>query len=138
MKKTFKSKVDLLFLIPILLVLVGAEAFMITNKILVGEIGVGLLAAFIIYMCIDTLYVVTGDNKLKIKSGFLYNREIYIKSIKKVRPTRDHRASPALSFDRLEISYNRYGRVVVSPNNKSEFIKELKEVNPRIRIEERD
>jgi len=138
MKKTFKSKVDLLVLIPILLVLAGAEAFMITNKIIVGEIGVALLAAFIIYMCIDTLYVVTGDNKLKIKSGFLYNREIYIKSIKKVRPTKDHRASPALSFDRLEISYNRYGRVVVSPNNKSEFIKELKEVNPRIRIEERD
>jgi len=136
MKKTFKSKVDLRLLLPILLLLIVSEAVMIYYDILPGAIAVALIALFVIYLCIDTLYVVTGDNKLKIKSGFLFNREIYIKSIKKVRPTRDHRASPALSFDRLEISYNRYGRVVVSPSNKSEFIRELKEVNPRIRVEE--
>jgi hypothetical protein len=137
MKKTFKSKVDTIILIPVLFVLLATEIFMIANKILVGEIAVALILAFVLYMYINTLYVVTGDDKLKIKSGFLFNREIYIKSIKKVRPTRDHRTSPALSFDRLEILYNRYGRVVVSPNDKSGFIKELKEVNPRIRIEER-
>jgi hypothetical protein len=137
MKKTFKSKIDLLFLLPILVALIGAEAYMISNAIIIGAIAVGIITLFVIYTCIDTLYVVTGDDKLKIKSGFLFQKEIYIKSIKKVRPTRDHSASPALSFDRLEISYNRYGRVVVSPNNQSEFIRELKEVNPRIRIEER-
>jgi hypothetical protein len=137
MKKTFKSKVDILVLLPVLVVLLVTEVFMIVNKILIGEIVIALLLAFVFYMCINTLYVVTGDDKLKIKSGFLFNQEIYIKSIKKVRPTKDHRTSPALSFDRLEILYNRYGRVVVSPNDKSGFIKELKEVNPRIRIEER-
>lgn len=137
MKKIFKSKIDTLILIPLILILIGAEVYMIANRILVGEIAIAVFAAFVIYMYIDTMYVVTGDNKLKIKSGFLFNREIYIKSIKKVRPTRDHRTSPALSFDRLEILYNRYGRVVVSPNDKSGFIRELKEVNPRIRIEER-
>ena len=138
MKKTFKSKVDLLVLLPVLLLIISAEAYLLSNKIFTGAIAVGVLAAFVVYTCIDTLYVVTRDDKLKIKSGFLYNREIYIRSIKKVKETRDHAPSPALSFDRLEISYNRYGRVVVSPNNKSEFIRELKEVNPRIRIEERD
>ena len=137
MKKTFKSKVDLLVLLPILAVLVTAEAYMISDKIIIGAIAIGVLAVFVIYMCIDTLYVVTGDDKLKIRSGFFFHREIYIKSIKRVKPTRDHSPSPALSFDRLEISYNRYGRIVVSPNNQSEFIRELKEVNPRIRIEER-
>jgi hypothetical protein len=137
MKKTFKSKVDFLLLLPVLILLLAAEAFMISNKMIIGIVGVGILAAFVIYMCIDTLYVFTNDNKLKIRSGFIFRREIYIRSIKRIRPTRDHMPSPALSFDRLEISYNRYGRVVVSPNNKSEFIRELKEVNPRIRIEER-
>jgi len=137
MKKTFKSKIDLVFLLPIMATLVGVEIYMIANDFIIGTIVVGLLTLLIIYTCIDTAYVVTGDDKLKIKSGFLFQKEIYIKSIKKVRPTRDHSASPALSFDRLEISYNRYGRVVVSPNDQSAFIKELKEVNPRIRIEER-
>jgi len=137
MKKTFKSKIDLLLLLPVLAILVGVGVYVILNGIIAGEIAVGLILLFVLYTCWDTFYVFTNDNKLKIKSGFFYNREIYIKSIKKITPTRNRKASPALSPDRLEICYNRYGRVVVSPNNKSEFIRELKEVNPRIRIEEK-
>lgn len=136
MKKTFKSKVDSFILIPLIVVLLGTEVLMIINKILLGEIAVALVAAFAIYMYVETWYVFTGNDKLRIKSGFLYDQEIYIKSIKKLRSIRDHRPWPALSSDRLEISYNRYGKVIVSPNKKTEFIKELKEVNPRIRIEE--
>lgn len=94
-----------------------------------------MVMAFVFYLWADTMYVLTGDNKLKIKSGFFFHREIYIKAIKKVRLVRDHRASPALSSDRLEISYNRYGKVVVSPHKKTEFIRELRVVNPRIRVE---
>jgi hypothetical protein len=137
MKKTFRSKIDMLILVPVILVLAGVGVYMTVNGILVGEIAIALIGLFIVYTYVYTSYVVTDDNKLKIRSGFLYNQEIYIKSIKKVRPTKNHRASPALSSDRLEISYNRYGRVVVSPNNKTEFIRELKVVNPRIRTEER-
>jgi hypothetical protein len=137
MKKTFKSKVDLLLLVPIAVLLIIASVFVIVNKMVVGEIILALLIAFLIYVYLDTLYEVTRDNKLKIKSGFFFHQEIYIKSIKKVKLTKDHRASPALSFDRLEIRYNRYGRVVVSPDKPSEFIRELKEVNPRIQIEGR-
>ena len=137
MKKTFRSKIDMLILVPVILVLTGVGVYMIVKGILIGEIAIAVIGLFIFYTYVYTSYVVTDDNKLKIRSGFLYNQEIYIKSIKKVRPTKNHRASPALSSDRLEISYNRYGRVVVSPNNKTEFIRELKVVNPRIRIEER-
>jgi hypothetical protein len=137
MKKTFRSKIDMLILVPVILVLAGVGVYMIVKGILIGEIAIAVIGLFIFYTYVYTSYVVTDDNKLKIRSGFLYNQEIYIKSIKKVRPTKNHRASPALSSDRLEISYNRYGRVVVSPNNKTEFIRELKVVNPRIRTEER-
>lgn len=137
MKKTFKSKVDPFILVALIIVLLGTEIFMIINKILTGEIVVALIAAFAIYLYIETLYTVTGDHKLKIKSGFLYHKEIYIKSINKLRSVKDHRAWPALSSDRLEISYNRYGKIIVSPNKKTEFIKELRDVNPRIRIEEK-
>ncbi len=135
MKKTFKSKVDLNILLPISILLVVIEVFMIVQKIIIGEIAIGMLMAFLIYLFMDTFYEVTNDDKLKIKSGFFFRDEIYIKSIKKVKPIKDHRASPALSSDRLEIRYNRYGRVVISPDNKTEFIRELREVNPRIRVE---
>jgi hypothetical protein len=135
MKKAFKSKIGFL-LISALLILLFTEAYMIYTMIVAGIIIVGLLIMFFVYMYMDTLYVLTADKKLKIKSGFFFHREIYIKSIRKVRRVKHHRASPALSSDRLEISYNRYGRVFVSPTHKSEFIKELQEMNPRIRVEE--
>ena len=136
MKKTFKSKIDLLLLIPILVILLSVEIFMIVNVIVIGIIAAAIPLIFIAYLWIDTVYVVTDDHKLRIRSGFLFDREIYIKSIRKLRPARGRTASPALSFDRLEILYNRYGRLIVSPNNKEAFIHELKEVNPRIRVEE--
>src|SRR6476469_4319893 len=135
MKKTFKSKIDMLLLLPVLLVLAGVGVYVVLNGIIAGEIAVGVILLFILYTCLDTFYTFTNDNKLKIRSGVFYNREIYIKSIRKIRPTKNRRASPALSSDRLEISYNRYGRVVVSPNRKSEFIRDLKEVNSCIIIE---
>src|SRR4051812_45065776 len=121
MKKTFKSKVDFLVLVPASILLITAGVYVIVNKIVIGEIAIALLVTFLIYVYFNTLYEVTGDNKLKIKSGFLFHREIYIKSIKKVKPTKNHVASPALSFDRLEIRYNRYGRVIVSPDKPTEF-----------------
>lgn len=136
MKKTFKSKIDLAILIPVVAVLIAAGVYLMLSKIIIGAIAVALVLAFLIYVCSDTLYQVTDDHKLKIRSGFLYHQEIYIKSIKKVNSTKNHRASPALSSDRLEIRYNRYGRVTISPHNPSAFIKELKEVNPRIRVDE--
>lgn len=135
MKKSFQSKVDLPLVLPVLILLVAAEIFMILTGILPGIIGISLIILFVVYLCVNTLYEVTDDNKLKIKIGFLYRKEIYIKSIKRVFPTKDHSASPALSFDRLEIRYHRYGRIVVSPNNKVEFVKKLQQVNPAIIIE---
>lgn len=137
MNKTFKSKIELVILLPVLAILLGTAVYLVFSKLIIGAIALALLAAFIIYLCIDTMYQVTDDKKLRIKSGFFYSREIYIKSIKKVQPTKNHRASPALSSDRLEIRYNRYGRVTISPYRQSEFIKELKEVNPRINVEEK-
>jgi hypothetical protein len=138
MTKTFKSKIDLAVLLPVLIILIGAGAYMLFNKIIIGAIAIALLAGFVTYLWAATLYIFTNDKKLRIKSGFLYNREIYIRSIKKVKATKNHRASPALSSDRLEIRYNRYGRITISPTHQSEFIRELKEVNPRIQIEGRN
>ncbi len=136
MKKTFRSKVELLLLLPLIGLLLAAEIFMISNGIVLGIVLVGVIVAFITYLCFNTIYTITKDNKLRVKSGFFFEREIYIQSIKKIRPTHDRSTSPALSFDRLEICYHRYGRLVVSPNNKMDFIRELTNVKPDIDVEE--
>jgi hypothetical protein len=40
--------------------------------------------------------------------------------------------TPALSMDRIEIFYNKFDSVIVSPESKLEFIAELTSLNPAI------
>jgi hypothetical protein len=134
MKKTYRSKVEIAVLFPVVIVLLAAEVFMLFNQFWILAAVIALVSLFLLYMYMETGYELTGDEKLKIKSGFLYHKEIYVKSIKKVRQTRDSLASPALSLDRIEILYNRYDRVLISPNQRSEFISRLQKVNPRILV----
>ncbi len=135
MRKTFKSKIGLAILIPIAFLLMTIEILMIINGIWLSAIIVGLVILFITYLYLDTSYKFTDDNKLKIKSGFLINKSIDIHSIKTVKQTRDPLASPALSLDRLEIYYNKYDKVIISPKEKSEFVNQLKQINANINVE---
>jgi Bacterial PH domain len=135
MKKTYKSKVDLKILLPLAVLLGALDVYMLVRLIWLGLVLVNLAIAFLGYLYYFTQYELADDGqKLKISSGFLYHREIYIKSIRKVRPIKNHFASPALSTDRLEIQYNRYGRVLISPEEKSAFLRDLTNLNPRINI----
>jgi hypothetical protein len=53
------------------------------------------------------------------------NTRIDIGSITSVTPTRNARSSPALSLDRLEISYGDDRTILISPREKDQFIAEL-------------
>jgi hypothetical protein len=134
MKQTYKSKVETMILVPLALLLFITELLMLINRFWVGAALCLLIVGFIIYLYYFTSYEVTPDKKLKIRSGFLYHKEIYIPTIKKVRAIRSHLVSPALSADRLEICYHRYGRVLISPEEATEFISQLMKLNPRIKI----
>ena len=48
-----------------------------------------------------------------------------------VRSTRNPLSSPALSLDRLEITYGRR-RIMISPEDKARFLKELEARCPRL------
>lgn len=41
-------------------------------------------------------------------------------------------SSPALSLDRLEVFYNKFDSVIISPQNKEDFIVALQNINPAI------
>ena len=133
MKRSFRSKVEIAIATPLAVILVVIETLMIVYRVWPLAILIFLITAFMLYLYLTTVYEF-NDEKLRIKSGFLYDNEIYISSIKRVKETRNHTASPALSPDRLEIFYNRYGYVLVSPEEKKEFISILKNVNPRITV----
>ena len=45
--------------------------------------------------------------------------------IKTVTPTSNPLSSPALSLDRLQINYGRWGSIMISPKDKEAFIQDL-------------
>lgn len=126
----FKSKIDNWVLICLLLsisaCLMGASvAFMVggTANYVFAAIILIMGAGFPVWLYASTRYIVTGDD-LKIISGpFSWN--IPIQSITSMQETRSASASPALSFDRLEIIYGEDKAIIVSPLDKTKFIQKL-------------
>jgi len=67
-----------------------------------------------------------------VKCGFVINIRIDIATITKIEPTNTMLSSPALSFDRIEVFYNKYDSVIISPGDKAGFIAKLQQINPAI------
>lgn len=79
-------------------------------------------------------YVIDGP-VLRIKIGFSSLKPVAIKDIRRIEETSSVLASPAASLDRLEIVYNQYDSVIISPKNKLAFISDIKSVNPDIEVQ---
>lgn len=81
-------------------------------------------AAFIWWLMRSTYYVV-GDTDLVIRSG-PFHWTVPWEGIESITPTHNPLSSPALSLDRLWISYRRGGKkraVMISPLDKEGFLK---------------
>jgi len=131
--KKFKSKLGFEFMIPIFGVLTFVLYTLIVTKALIGTGIISVLILFILYLFINTEYLISGEN-LNIKSGFLVNENININSIRKLSETNNTISSPAASIDRIEILYNKFDTILVSPKDKYEFIESLTEINKNIEV----
>ena len=87
-----------------------------------------------IYLSFTTHYTIDGKN-LIVKSGFLVNKTIAISSIKKITETNSLLSAPAMSLDRLEISYGKFDDIIISPKEKQVFITHLLELHPAILVQ---
>jgi|SRR3569833_391764 len=132
MEKVFRSKIDRELTIPLAVIIGGAFIWVLYLKAWAGVMVIGVVALFILHLFATTYYTISGDT-LRVKSGFIINTIIDIGSISKIKATRNMLSSPALSLDRLEIFYNKYDSIMVSPDDKDEFIAELKAINPHIK-----
>jgi hypothetical protein len=146
----FKSKVDNWVLVCLLLsisacVMGASVALMVGGTVnyvfaaIILILGVGFPA----WLYASTRYIVMDDD-LKIISG-PFSWIIPIQSIVSVQETQSVSASPALSFDRLEIIYGEDKAIIVSPLEKAKFIQKLgkeklivSRKNSRIKAEGKD
>jgi hypothetical protein len=130
---TYRSKIGLELIIPLLIIFGGLAITMVVNKAWAGVVILAPILAFITHMLLTTYYIVDGQT-LVVKCGFLVNMKIDINTIKSIKETNNALSSPAASLDRLEISYGKYDSVMISPKEKAEFISALTSINPSIEI----
>ena len=71
---------------------------------------------------------------LHIYGCFGTHKKIPIKNIIKITETNNPISSAAASMDRLEIHYNKYDSVLISPKDKKEFLTRLLKQNAKINI----
>lgn len=131
---TYKSKIGnemLIILVP----------FLIGTLLLMLNLGNRLGMAIIILVILFTAYLFNStnhqlsDNQLFVKAGFLWNIKIDISSIKKITAIRSFISAPATTVERLEISYDKYDTVEISPLEREDFIQHLTKLYPNIQFE---
>ena len=129
--KRYNSKIDKGFVWFPSLILIAVALLLIVEKAWLGLPIVIAIALYLIDMCRNTHYSIE-DRSLTIVAGRFYKVQIPISSITKIKPSRDPSKAPANSMDRLSIRYTKDGKkkeVLVSPENKEEFMQTLKDIN---------
>lgn len=132
--KTYPSKVDAWFLV-VLAVVVGAMfigmAISVAQhgwlRFLQGAFVVFGVIGFLVWIVLGTNYTLEGGT-LVVRSGpFTWRIQIdQITSIEKAGLFVRARSSPALSMDRLVLTYGKNKRLAISPAEKEKFLADLK------------
>ncbi|WP_428231691.1 PH domain-containing protein [Flavobacterium sp.] len=129
----FKSKIDLWFILFLVLIFGAMLVRLVYDQLWMGFAFILLTVVFIVYMFSNTLYTIENE-KLFIKCGLFFNVCIEIQKIKRVSESYNIISSPALSFDRLEILYNKFDTILISPKDKMRFIEAIQKRNPEVEI----
>lgn len=137
-KSDFSKFNFIILLLPVLLVLIiGIFTEDDINIIIVPPvvIFVLLLVTFSI-LFYTTYYEIQKD--ILIISMFFYKTKIKISDIRFIKYSNSIMKSnfykPGFHHKGIEIMYNKYDDIFISPQNKEQFITQLQEINPNIEI----
>ncbi|MPS61073.1 MULTISPECIES: PH domain-containing protein [Acinetobacter] len=137
----FRSKIDW-WLLLIFVVITANIIFKIYQEVHHSSIGTNFshlmiysLVILVIWLPVFNTYYVVENNTLIIKS-LVFRWKININDITQIEPTHNPLSSPALSLDRLKISYmknERIAKVMISPKDKEGFLNTLRK-NPNAKF----
>lgn len=137
MDREFRSKVGWWYHLLMVLVVLGCLAAFLQAAI--GPIiGMIVVATLVIHVFLNTWYKVTADGMLIVHCSIFPEKKIAISDIQALEPTLMPVSSYALSLDRLMIWSNDKPWIIISPKNKKEFVRLLREINPSILIKKED
>ncbi|MDI9256622.1 PH domain-containing protein [Flavobacterium sedimenticola] len=125
----YKSKIDWWLIIVI--------GVLFCYPIVEGIITKDYFLSLVFFGLISLIFLMFKSIKYKIDGQFLiiWWIKIDILKIKKIYSTNNPLSSPALSLDRIAVTYNKFDEVLISPKKRAEFIAELLKINPNIVVE---
>jgi hypothetical protein len=104
---------------------------------IIGFLVMIAAAAFLLWLLLDTKYVIKNDAVLHYNSGPIGGK-IDIQSIRKIENQHGwvtkSLLKAALDKNGLYIYYNKFDDLYVSPKNKEEFVNYLLTINPKIEL----
>ncbi|MED4323086.1 PH domain-containing protein [Weizmannia sp. CD-2023] len=109
-----------------------AEDLTVTDKILLTVIC-SLFSLFLLSGWFHTFYILT-DKVLKVRGG-IFSWTIPLEEIEVITESKNPLAAPALSLDRLQVVYGKSKFILISPKDKSLFLKQIKKMRPEIIVE---
>lgn len=129
----FKSKVDIWMAIIFIFVPISIIYGVITEPSAVLLLVTAFIIVLLCILFFGTKYVIEKDEL--IVYGGIYKKRIPIKQIHSLRPSKNPLSAPAMSIDRIEITFDPNIQVIlVSPKERELFVKKLLEINPRITL----
>lgn len=134
MAEKFVSKKDLSLLLPVVVIFVIVMILLLWPPVAwIPLLVVFLGALYFIQMWAATYYIIS-EKELIINCGLFYRKTIAVADIERILPIKSMESAPALSFDRLEISFGNKQKVLISPMEQRNFTNRLQEMNPQIVI----
>lgn len=131
MTKRFPSKVDPWLFVLLVVIVSGLFLLLVTALItdmeMPARIVLALASLFGIGVIVPTLvrtHYTVGDDKLKIVSG-PFRWTIALSDITHAEETRSPLSSPALSLDRIRVTYGKNRHIMVSPDDKTGFLRAI-------------
>ncbi|BAK14748.1 hypothetical protein SSIL_0325 [Solibacillus silvestris StLB046] len=129
----FKSKVDIWMAFIFILVPISMLYGVITEPSAVLLLVTAFIIVLLCILFFGTKYVIEADEL--IIYGGIYKKRIPIKQIRSLRPSKNPLSAPAMSIDRIEITFDPHIQVIlISPKEKELFVKKLLEINPNITL----
>ena len=100
-------------------------------------LATGLVPILLVtWMLFDTGYDITAT-ELRVRCGPI-RTAVPLEKLSRISPTSSIMSAPALSIDRLEVSYNRFDTVVISPADKRGFLAAILARAPQVTLERLD
>jgi hypothetical protein len=129
----YRAKIGWVIILAIVVLLLSFIRSIMIDSFGVRSILLLSTCVFIVYLVLCTYYEI-GEGMLRVKSGFFLDRSIPINTIIKIEATNNPISAPATSLDRLEVFYNKFDSVIISPKEKLAFIVHLKQINSKIQV----